>query len=87
MKLSKAIRKSAEMGWYEDAFSYAHCAIGSAYKGKTGKPIWLSGYESSREAVADEFNVPMAVVTKIDHMHQNGVSRLAIADLLESEGY
>lgn len=87
MKLSEAIRKGAEMGWYEDHVTYNHCALGTAYKGKTGRSIFRSGHYSSRVAVAEEFNVPMGVVVRVDCLHQQGMSRLAIADLLEKEGF
>lgn len=101
IKFSEAIRKGDALGYKETRTSYTGCAIGTAYRYKTGKDLkWnaasglaaLRGDSSKaafciRNAVAIEFNVPYNLVRSADRMHRDGVNRLDVASWLERQGY
>lgn len=87
IKLSEAIREGDKI-IPENHFDYSYCAVGTAYYGKTGEILNKRRFAFSpselRQLVADIFGVPYDLVTKIDFMHQNGRSRIDIANYLES---
>lgn len=99
MKFSEAIKGGHELGYGETHHSYRGCAIGTAYRYRTGKilshsirPLFIANShgearEVLREEVAKVFGIPLETVKWADYKHQQGHSRMWIAQELEEQGY
>jgi len=87
MKFSEAILKGEELGYKETFDSYRGCAIGTAYRAKTGELLSHRLRPGLRRAVSEEFGVPLEIVEQADWMHCGGTSRVKVAAWLASKGY
>lgn len=93
LKMSEAIRIGAAMV-EENHGSYCGCALGTAYRGLTGRDLSTYMRDASIGAhaqhVAALFGIPLGIAVEAERKHlysQGAMPRLQIADWLESEGY
>lgn len=89
MKMSDAILKGEDLGYEETEGSYRGCAVGTAWRAKTGSTLPDSGRmsRSRLRSIAEEFDMPVEYVIEADYRHQSGQSRVEVAAWLASKGY